>query len=203
MDELQRLELTTTAIASGQLNLRVIARSRPALERRQRVADLLRATLDTIVFARPWGLDELRELRLAYPGSALIERYMGRIAEREGNDSAALVVYDAVLRRDAADPVTQAARAALLERMGRGPDAITAYTRAFDLAPEDDAVFRALQTLRQRDGSLADLLAQVRRLRVRLPRSRVLGEHEVEVLQRLGRLDEAAAVAAKLKEMKL
>jgi hypothetical protein len=30
----------------------------------------------------------------------------------------------------------------------------------------------------------------------------LLGDHEVEVLQRLGRLDEAAAVAARLKEMK-
>jgi tetratricopeptide (TPR) repeat protein len=202
MDELQRLELTTTAIASGRLNLQIIARSRPALERRRRIADLLRATLDTIVIARSWGLDELRELRLAYPGSALIEGYVGRIAEREGNDSAALRVYDAILRRDAADPVTQAARAALLTRMGRRPEAITAYSRAFDLAPEDDALFRALRALRQQDSSLAELLVQVRRLRVRAPRSRVLGDHEVEVLQRLGRLDEAATVAAKLKEMK-
>ena len=55
---------------------------------------------------------------------------------------------------------------------------------------------------RRSDTSLEELLAQVRRLRVRLPGSRLLVEHEIEVLQRLGRLEEAAALAQKLREAK-
>jgi tetratricopeptide (TPR) repeat protein len=200
MDELQRLELATTAAVSGPLNLRVVAASQPALERRKRIADLLRATLDTIVLARPWGVAELQQLRLAYPGSALIERYVGAIAERDGSDSVALAVYDAVLRREAADPVTQRARAAVLLRLGRRAEAIAAYVRAFDLDPEHTSTFQSLRELRQRDGSLAALLEQVQRLRVRLPRSRIVAEQEIEVLQRMGRLAEAVNAAAKLRE---
>ena len=122
------------------------------------------------------------------------------MAEREGNDSTALVVYDAVLRRDPTDAATQAARAALLARTGRASESLDAYTRALDLTPEDDGAFRALQRARQADGSLELLLAQIRRLRVRLPRSRVLVDHEIEVLQRLGRLQEAADTARKHEE---
>jgi tetratricopeptide (TPR) repeat protein len=203
MEELQRLEVATTAVVGGgRLNLRLVAASKPTLDRRKRIADLLKATLDTIVLGRPWGLGELEQLRLAYPGSALLERYVGAVAERDGSDSVALAVYDAVLRREPADPATHRARAAVLIRLDRKPEALAAYTRALDLEPEHEAAFRALVILRQRDSTLADLLTQVRRLRVRLPRSRPLADHEVELLQRLGRLEEAAALAQKLREEK-
>jgi tetratricopeptide (TPR) repeat protein len=200
--ELERLELATAAVARGDIDLKALAAAKPQIDRRKRIVGLVRMVLDSVVLGTPWGAAELAQLRLSFPGSALLDRYYGTLAERSGDDSSALRVYDDVLRREPTDVATQEARAALLARIGRGRESIDAYTRALDLTPEGENAFRALQQARQADGSLDQLLAQVRRLRVRLPRSRVLREHEVEVLQRLGRLAEAADSATKLREIK-
>lgn len=200
--ELERLELATASVARGEIDLKALAAAKPQIDRRKRIVGLVRMALDTVVLGTTWGPEELTQLRLSFPGSALLDRYVGMLAERAGDEASALRMYDDVLRREPTDVGSHEARGALLIRMGRPREAIDAYTRALDLTPEEDRVFRALQALRQRDGSLDDLLAQVRRLRVRLPASRLLAEHEIEVLQRLDRLEEAAALAQKLREAK-
>jgi tetratricopeptide (TPR) repeat protein len=200
---LQALELSGAAAAiSSQGRPRALARVRPDIARQQQVRDLLRAALDTMVFHTPWGRAELAELRLAYPYSALLQRYAADVAAGEGSDSTALATYEQLLRRDARNPEVQRKRAAVLERQGRLGEAIDGFSRALDLEPESEPTFRTLLRLQQSDGTLEALLGQVRRLRARLPDSRLLAEHEIELLQRLGRLAEAQEAAAKLKEKK-
>lgn len=145
----------------------------------------VRSRLDTMVFATSWGGAELDRLRLAFPESALLARYAARLDERSGRPDAALTEVNRLLRRDASDVELQRMRGRLLERTNRPGDALDAYTRALDLTPEDDSTFRALQGLSERQGTLDQLLEQIRRLRIRLPGSTVLADHEVEVLQRL------------------
>lgn len=161
------------------------------------VDSVLRVVLDTVVFATDWGPGELTRLLDAHPHQPLLERYAALLAARGGHDSVALARYDELVRERPADAEVQEGRAAVLEVMGRVDEARDGFSRALDLDPEDTVAFRALVGLDE-PGHLEDLLGQIRRLRTRLPRSHPLGEREVEVLQRLGRLEEAQSVARTL-----
>ncbi len=195
---LQTAELAATDAVSGSVTLRRVAAARPVLDRRARIVADLRAALDTVVLHTDWGPAELAQLRLAYSGSALFERYAARLDAQRGDDTAALGLYDDLLRHDATDAEAQEGRAALLTVMGRDSDAVMGYARAFDLDPSDTTTFRPLERLQDRAGHLADLLDQIQRLRVRMPRLRSLATEEVEVLQRLGRLADAVEAARQL-----
>lgn len=176
----------------------VAAAPGPDQDDRAALDSTLRVVLDTVVFRTPWGPGELAQLLIAHPRQPLLERYAAELAARGGDDSVALARYDDLLRQRPADAAVQRERAAVLERDGRRDAARDAYGRALDLAPEDTLAFRALVRLDEPDGRLGDLLAQIRRLRIRMPASRELGEHEVELLQRLGRLAEAQEAARAL-----
>ena len=160
--------------------------ARLARDRLRGAREALLAALDRAVLGEPWGPAELEQLRLAFPGSRLLDAYAARLSERQGDPSAALAVVDDLLRAAPADADLQRTRGRLLERLGRPVDAAQAYARALDLAPENDSTFRALQRLAESQGTLATLLEQIQRLRIRLRDSRVLADHETEVRQRLG-----------------
>jgi tetratricopeptide (TPR) repeat protein len=154
------------------------------LRRRRALASLetaLRAVADA-----SWGPAELDQLRLAWPHSQVLERAAAGLAERGGDAEGALAAVDRLLRAAPADAGLQCARGRLLARLGRPAEAAQAYARALDLAPEDDSTFRALQRLDESRGALGGLLDQILRLRIRLPGSAALAEHETEVRQRLG-----------------
>ena len=142
--------------------------------------------LDSMVFATSWGGAELDQLRLAFPGSPLLTRYAARRDEREGLTDAALGEIEHLVRLSPDDIELQRMRGRLLEKVNRPKEALDAYARALDLSPEDDSSFRALQRLSEREGALPLLLDQIRRLRIRLPASAILRDHEVEVSARLG-----------------
>lgn len=163
---------------------RVERHTTPGTASRQ-LADV-RSALDTMVFGTSWGGAELDQLRLAFPGSALLARYAVLRDERMGLTDAALAGLERLIWLAPADAELQRLRGRLLERTNHPLQALDAYTRAFDLAPEDDSTFVALRILSERQGTLERLLEQVRRLRIRLPASRILADHETEVSQRLG-----------------
>ncbi len=179
MTALERLE-----IAAARARRTSDSTARLAVDHR-RAQDTLAAALKGLV-AEPWGPQELDQLRLAFPGSRLLDVYTARLAERRGDATAALATVDALLRAAPVDAELQRWRGRLLQVLGRPADAVLAYARALDLEPEDDSTFRALVRLDESRGALADLLAQVQRLRIRLPASHALAEHETEVRQRLG-----------------
>lgn len=189
MTDLERLELGAARVRPTS-----DAAARLAVDRRH-AQDALVAALDRAV-GEPWGPEELEQLRLAFPGSRLLDVYTARLAERQGDPAAALATVEALLRTAPADADLQRWRGGLLERVGRPADAEQAYARALDLEPENDSTFRSLQRLAESRGALADLLAQIQRLRIRLPGSRVLTDHETEVRQRLGAQSPARDAAA-------
>jgi tetratricopeptide (TPR) repeat protein len=197
---LQLAELALTGLGDVVASPRAAARARPALDRRARLEALVRQALDTLVYGTASGDSDLTRLRRAYPRSPLLERYAAALAIRSGRDEEALGLLDGILTDRPADAEMQRDRAATLERLGRSVEAAAGYARALDLDPEAEPAFRALLRLRQSGGELDLLLAQVRRLRVGLGTSRTLVVREVEVLQRLDRIEEAQAVARTLEE---
>lgn len=161
---------------------------------------LLTALLDTIVYETEWGGDELQRLRRRYPASVVFLRYEAELAGRQGDDEAALAIYDRILGMRATDAASQSARAATLERLGRTEQAIAAYSRALELAPANDTTFRALVRLHRQNETLPVLLEQVRRLRTLYPDTPGLSERETEILHRLGRVTGGAADAANARQ---
>jgi tetratricopeptide (TPR) repeat protein len=148
---------------------------------------LLVALMDTIVFETDWGETELWRLRRRYPASAFFLRYEAEVKQRQGELDDALAIYDRLLGMRPALAELQLARAEILEELGRAEEAMDAYTRALEIEPEDETAFRALVRLRQENGTLVQLLEQVRRLRTIYPDLPKLAEREIEVLHRLGR----------------
>ena len=170
----------------------------PLADRRRRADHVVRAILDTVVFETSWGPGELDQLERAHPGSPLLARYAADLAVRQGRDSQALARYDDLLSRQPGDADLQRRRAAVLVQGSRLDEARDAYTRALELEPEDSVSFRALVRLDEPAGRLTELLAQVQRLRIRMPDSRTVAEREIELLQRLGRVADARAAADRL-----
>jgi tetratricopeptide (TPR) repeat protein len=145
------------------------------------------ALLDTIVLRTAWGADELRDLRRRYPASSVFLRYEAALASRDGRFGDALAAYDRLLSQRPADAALLRLRGDALVQLGRSEGAAAAYTRAFELEPTDTAGFGALLRLRREDGTLPQLLEQVRRLRLLHPDEVLLAEYETELLHRLGR----------------
>lgn len=153
-----------------------------------------RVLLDTLVLQSPAGRAELDALRGAWPASALIDEYDARFELRAGRYDAALGRVEGLIRRRPEDPELQRLRGEALRLAGRRDDAMRAYALVLELRPDDES-FRTLVALCQDSTDLERVLTQVRRLRVRRPDSSPLGEHEVELLQRLGRSAEASRIA--------
>jgi Flp pilus assembly protein TadD len=145
------------------------------------------ALLDTIVLRTAWGADELRNLRRRYPASSVFLRYEAALASRDGRFGDALAAWDRLLSQRPADAALLRLRGDALVQLGRTEGAAAAYTRAFELEPTDTAGFGALLRLRREDGTLPQLLEQVRRLRLLHPDEVLLAEYETELLHRLGR----------------
>lgn len=156
---------------------------------------LLVALLDTVILKTAWGADELDQLRRRYPGSPLFLRYEAQLNRQRGDHEAALDAFTRLLDQQPSDADLHAERARELEALGRMSEAIRAFTRAFDLEPENVEIFRALVRLREEAGTLPTLLEQVKRLRILYSDISALTEYEIEILHRLGRLEEAEAAA--------
>jgi tetratricopeptide (TPR) repeat protein len=188
MRAMEHLEAALSVAASGGLRPALAADSGLRLleERRDRIRAALVEALDLAVAGGTPEQADLEQLRLAWPSSPLLQRYVVELAERRGDLDGALAAADRLLRSAPADLELQRTRGRLLERAGRPEEAMAAYGRALDLAPEDEGTFRALQRLAEAQGRLPQLLAQLQRLRILLPDSPVLADHETEVTERLG-----------------
>jgi predicted Zn-dependent protease len=158
----------------------------------------LREVLDSMLAEGAWGRAEFEQVRSAYPGNPTLDRYEATLLLDEGQPAAALELWDRELRHLPRDSDLLRGRARALDRLNRGDEALRAWASLLDEEPEDPEAWRALLAAHTARGTLETLLGQIRRLRIMLNGSRLLGEHEIELLHRLGRLDEAAAVARDL-----
>ncbi|MFO7894585.1 MAG: hypothetical protein R6U63_12690 [Longimicrobiales bacterium] len=189
VDRLARLERgTLRAVEAGDS-----ARLTGMDERRTATQTLVDSLLERVVLGTPWGGRELERLRDRYPGSRVLDRYAARRHLQEGEPRDALRLLDRLLARDAGDAGLHVLRGRALEALERENDAWLAYLRAFDLEPAADAPFRALLRIAG-PREMIELLEHVRRLRRLAPEVDALRDRETELLQRMGRLEEARAV---------
>ncbi len=166
-------------------------------QRRSRLRATLDSLLDRAVLGTAWGAAELARLRDRYPGSRVLDTYAVRLRLQQGDARGALALADRLLGREADDAPLHALRGRALDALDRPEDAWLAYLRAFDLDPAAEAPFRGLLRLARREAvpdAMPRLLEHVRRLRRLLPDQPALLDREVELLQRMGRLEEARAV---------
>ena len=129
-----------------------------------------------------------------YPGSVFLARVDVRLALANGNLERARMEVERLLRLQPGHGDTHALHGRVLEAMGIPDRARVSYGRSFELAPDAPEAFEALVRIHRSEDSLADLLDRVRRLRAISPDSATLLGHEIELLHRLGRLDEARAL---------
>ncbi|NIP57194.1 MAG: tetratricopeptide repeat protein, partial [Gemmatimonadetes bacterium] len=200
IERLGRYELGVAASIRGPADARRLARARPAIERTAELRRTVETVLDTLVFETDWGPSELHRLRRAFPDTRILETYATRLAARQGRDSVALARSRALLRRHPEAVDLHRLRARLLQRT-EGPEAaLSAWRQALDLEPEDGTIFRESLEAHRAAGRLEELLVQIERLRIIDDESRVLAEFHIELLHRMGRLEEAAEVARDLRE---
>lgn len=197
--ELQRAEIAAVQ-NFGDGSLEQLNAAAPVIQEHAQRLTRVRALLDTVVFTTPTGPEYLARLRARYPSSALFELVAARLFVGTGRADSALIVLERVAFRMPASLDVQVGLADAHEALGDTAEAIRALTRALEIEPSDEAIFERLLALRRAEDSLNQLLAQVRRLQLRLPDARRLIEREVELLHRLGRLDEARTAAARLRE---
>jgi tetratricopeptide (TPR) repeat protein len=171
-------------------------------QQRAAVQSTLDSLLERVVLGTAWGPAELDRLRARYPGSRVLDTFAARLRLRQDEPAAALELLDRLIGRDPSQAEIHVLRARALEALGREDDAWLAWLRALDLEPEAEAPFRGLLELARREDAAPDamdrLLTHVRRLRRMAADDRaqaaVLRDREVELLQRMGRLEEARAV---------
>jgi predicted Zn-dependent protease len=160
------------------------------------------AVLDEVMRQSRGAQALLDSLAASHPRHTLVDRAAAAHALLRGDHATALRLFTSLAARTPDDTTVQLGLGEALERAGQAAQARLAYVRAIELQPDDEVAFRALLRLEQGNGSLDDLLARVRRLQVRRSGSLVLIEREIELLHRMGRLDEAAAAARRLQERK-
>lgn len=200
LERLGQVELASVAAVRGPADARRARRARPILERQAELRETVGAVLDTVVLETDWGPAELRRMQESFPDAAILDRYAARLAAHEGRDSAALAMTRALVRRFPQAVELHRDLAALVERT-RGPEAaLDVWRHALELAPEHEPTFRSALTAHRDADRLGALLAQIQRLRTIDRESRVLAEYQIELLHRLGRLEEAAEVARSLEE---
>jgi Flp pilus assembly protein TadD len=158
---------------------------------REAVADLL----DQMVFRTDWGPAELARLRDIYPASALLARLDTRLALRQGRLDRARREVERLLDLQPRDAEVHGLYGEILEAQDRTEAARSSYARALEIDAAAPGVFQALTRLHGASGTLEVLLERVRRLRTLSPGDSLRLAHEVELLHRLGRLEEARALA--------
>jgi tetratricopeptide (TPR) repeat protein len=188
------------ASAGARIDSVTAARLEPIAVERDFARVAAKRLLDSVAFETSWGYGEVRALIRAYPASGLVLHAALGVASRDRLDADVLDISEKLLRAAPREVATHVVRGAALERAMRGAEARASFVRAFELAPEDSQAFRALVRMQQKDGTLAELLERVERIAIRLPKSRVIEERRIELLQRLGRTREAEAAAKALRE---
>lgn len=200
LERLGQVEMASVAAVSGPTDARRMARAQPVLERQAELRETVQAVLDTVVLQTDWGPAELERMRQGFPDAAILDRYAARLAAHQGRDSAALAMTRELLRRFPQAVELHRDLARLVERTRGGKASLAAWRQALELEPEHEPTFRASLAAHRAAGRLDALLEQVERLRGIDRGSRVLAEFQIELLHRLGRLEEAAGVAKSLEE---
>lgn len=167
------------------------------LDRRARARARVTAGLDTLLAAGPRGRAAIKLLATEWPGIDQVRRTEVRAAflaratrpTRSSSSSGCRPPLRATRRRSGGAPRRST-------RSARPADALRTRQARFELAPEDEDGWRALLRAHESAGTLPRLRDSLARLHIVYPDSRAVREHEIEVLHRLGRRDEALRLMA-------
>lgn len=180
--------------AEGMSSLRDVDDA--ALDRRARARARVSAGLDTLLAAGMRGRVAIRALAVDWPGVDQVRRAEVRAALGANDATDALALVERLAPAAPRDTQFLRWRAEALDGSGRAAEALRARQARYELAPEDADGWRALLRAHEAAGSLATLRTSLARMRLLYPDSRAVREHEIEVLHRLGRSDEAARLSA-------
>lgn len=183
-------EVDPIAIARGD-DLRAAFASHRAETERARVEELL----EWVVFDTEWGASELERLHALYPLSPLLGQTVVRAALRRGDAAAALDEVERLVDRFPGEASVHALDGGTRAALGDADGALAAWTRALELDAACEEAYEAVVRSYTEDDRLEDLLTRLRRLRAIDAEEPRRWAHEVELLHRLGRLDEATALA--------
>jgi tetratricopeptide (TPR) repeat protein len=167
-----------------------------ALERRAVARARIAAGLDSLLDAGVSGREAIRALAVDWPGADQVQRAVVRAAFRAGDARDALSEVERLALVVPRDTQLLRWRAQALDTLDRRPEALRARQARFELAPDDVAAWPALLAAHEAAGSLPRLRASLGRMRLLYPDSEAVREHEIEVLHRLGRREEAARLSA-------
>jgi tetratricopeptide (TPR) repeat protein len=167
-----------------------------ALERRAVARARIAAGLDSLLDAGVSGRAAIHALAADWPGADQVQRAVVRAAFRAGDAREALSEVERLALVVPRDTQLLRWRAESLDSLGRRPEALRARQARFELAPDDRAAWPALLAAHEAAGSLPRLRESLGRLRLLYPDSDAVREHEIEVLHRLGRREEAARLSA-------
>lgn len=166
-----------------------------AREELDRDRTLLESLVEEVVFETEWGPSELGRLRGIHPGSLFLARVDARLALAQGDLEQARGEIERLLHLQPGNAEVHALHGAVLHEQGHREEARRAFGRAFELHPSAPEPFGALLRLHRENETLPALLSRIRRLRAMQPDDAPLLDREIEVLHRLGRLEEARALS--------
>lgn len=166
------------------------------LERRSIARARIAAGIDSLLAAGANGRRAIRMLAADWPGADQVRRAEVRAAFRAADALDALASVTRLAEEAPRDTQLLGWRADALDALKRPAEALRARQARFEIAPEDPVAWRALLSAHEAAGSLPKLRESLSRLRLLHPDSRAVWEHEVEILHRLGRSEEAAKVSS-------
>jgi len=167
-----------------------------ALDRRARARVRVATGLESLLAAGAPGRAAIRTLATDWPDADLVRRAEIRAAFRAGDAADALASTTRMAVSAPRDTQLLGWRADALESLGRAGEALRARQARYELAPDDAEGWRALLAAHAAAGTLPRLRESLARMRLLYPTSRAVREHEIELLRRLGRADEAARLTA-------
>ncbi len=166
------------------------------LERRAIARARIDAGIDTLLASGAPGRAAIRSLAADWPGVDQVRRAEVRAALRAGDARDALHVVERLAVPAPRDTQLLSWRIEALESLRRPAEALRMRQSRFELVPNDPGAWRPLLAAHEAAGSLPQLRESLGRLRLLFPDSRIVRDHEIEVLHRLGRVEEAARIAA-------
>lgn len=166
------------------------------LERRSVARARIAAVLEQLLAAGPGGRAAIRLLAADWPSADQVRRAEVRAAFRANDATDALASVTRLGEAAPRDTQLLRWRAEALEALKRPAEALRTRQARFELAPDDRSGWSELLAAHEAAGSLPKLRESLGRLRLLRPDSRIVWEHEIEVLHRLGRLDEAARISS-------
>lgn len=163
---------------------------------------ILEELLDRMMSTTGWGPGELERLLTIYPDSPELRlRHIRRLLADGSLDSAQTAVRQ-FMDRSPRNSAVHVLHGRILEARDRPEAALGSYGRALEMDAGAVDAYTSLVRLHRDQATLDRLLERIRRLRRLAPRDTLRLQQELELLQRMGRSQEARDLADRLESLR-